>query len=114
MAQLTRLSIAAGLLVVFSVIAHADRVKVAMNFLNARKLLIQKGWHPVQSKTPGEHIGVENILIRNGIKEVESCAIDRPICIFNYAKKGKCLRLVTTGERVPTMQITDISSSCSS
>ncbi|MGF6920126.1 hypothetical protein OKW28_004323 [Paraburkholderia sp. 40] len=30
-----------------------------MNFLRARKLLIHKGWHPVQSKVTGEHIGVE-------------------------------------------------------
>lgn len=112
--QLIRVSVAAGILVVVFAIAHADEVKVAMNFLHARKLLTHEGWHPVQSKIPGEHIGVENVLIRDGIKEVESCAIDRPLCIFNYSKNGKCLRLVTFGENVPTMQITDISYSCPS
>ncbi|MCC8402414.1 hypothetical protein LJ655_11000 [Paraburkholderia sp. MMS20-SJTN17] len=109
-----KVPVAAGILVLASLIAHAEEVKVAMNFLHARNLLIHKGWYPVQSTMPGEHIGIENILVRDGIKEVESCAIDRPSCIFNYSKNNKCLRLVTFGENVPTMKIIDISNSCPS
>jgi hypothetical protein len=112
--RLVRASIAAALLVAISVTAHAQEIKIAMNFLHARELLIHKGWYPVQSKISGENIGVENILLRDGIKEVESCAIDRPLCIFMYSKNGNCLRLTTSGEDVATMKITDIAYSCSS
>jgi len=94
-------------------IAHAENLRIGMNFLQARKMLIHDGWHPIKSPVPeGGYIGTENLLIKSGITEVESCAMDSALCIFHYKKKSSCLEVTTKGEAVKSMEIFSLSHSC--
>lgn len=49
--------------------------------------------------------GIDGTLIDAQIMEVESCAMDKAICIFNYKKADKCLRLFTQGEEIIDMRV---------
>lgn len=93
--------------IVFSVDVYAEQLKKGMTLSAARSLLIHQGWLAVTFHD-GEkygYIGIESMLINANIKEVESCAIDKAICIFNYKKGNKCLRLFTHGEEVNEMRV---------
>jgi hypothetical protein len=94
-------------------VAHAENLRIGMDFLKARKILIRDGWHPEKSRRPeGGYIGTENLLIKNGITEVESCAMDSALCVFHYKKKNRCLEVTTKGEAVKSMEIYSLSHSC--
>ncbi|WP_233863505.1 hypothetical protein [Paraburkholderia adhaesiva] len=113
MAKLTRISGVAILLLTATIAVHAENLKIGMNFLQARKLLIRNGWHPEKSHPPyGERLGVENLLIKEGVTEVENCAMDSALCIFHYKKKNRCLEIITKGEIVKSMEISSFSHSC--
>lgn len=90
-------------------VAMANGIELAkgMHLLDARKVLKMHGWRPIDLHEHDgyEFIGVERLLRDQGISEVESCAIDRGLCIFNYRKGTKCIRLLTTGEEVDRMQV---------
>jgi hypothetical protein len=45
-------------------------------------------------------------------KEIESCAIDKSYCIFNYKKEDKCFRLVTFGEKIKEMKVYEWTNDC--
>jgi len=94
--------------------ADAGDLKKGGLFSEARAELIEQGWRPVDTHARGAYdaIGVENNLLAAHIVEVESCAIDRPLCIFNYKRDKRCLRLVTQGEDVPEMRVQSWSSRC--
>lgn len=110
---LIRISGVTAVLLGASIVVHAEDLKVGMNFLQARKLLIRDGWHPLKSQPPyGGYVGIENILIKSGVKEVESCAMDSASCIFHYEKKSRCLEVITKGEAVKSMEIYSFSHSC--
>src|SRR5476651_623356 len=94
----------------FSTSAVAKELEEGMHLIAARKLLISKGWRPI--KTNPVYGGTEKILINAHIKEVESCAMDTPLCIFNYKKDDKCLRLYTEGEEIKDMRVTSWSDDC--
>ena len=95
---------------VFPNYAHAEGLKEGMSFLDARKTLISNGWRPILTKPV--YGGTEKILINANIKEVESCAMDTPLCIFNYRKDNKCLRLYTEGEEIKDMRVTSWTEDC--
>ena len=103
------------LVVVSSTAVHAKELKKGMPFLTARHALINAGWLPInvhEDKTY-PYIGTENDLIDAHIKEVEHCAMDQPLCIFNYKKNDKCLRLFTRGEEIKDMRVYHWTYECS-
>lgn len=87
--------------------AAADSLKKGMNFFTARKLLIHDDWRPinVHEKEDYPYSAVEKELKDIGIEELESCAMDKALCLFNYKKNKKCLLLETLGEEINDMQI---------
>ena len=86
------------------------------SFERTRRMLIDENWQPVNiHKTDGyEYTGSERRLLKKGYHEVESCAMDKPYCIFNYAKNGECLRLITFGEQIKDMKTYQWSDECPS
>lgn len=97
------------LIIVFPPVLHAKELKKGMSFIAARKLLIHKGWQPInvhegeKSRYMG---GIDGTLINAHILEVESCAMDKAICIFNYRKGNMCIRVFTQGEEIKDMRVT--------
>jgi hypothetical protein len=102
------------LLVAISASAKEIVPKPGMDFLQARALLKAGGWRPVDVHLNDgyEFIGVEKKLKARRVDEVESCAIDRGLCIFNYKKKARCIRLIAHGEEVDGMRVDHWSRAC--
>lgn len=87
----------------FLVNATEIPIKEGMSFTSARRALIQNGWKP--NPTDSERIGVENILIRKGFIEIESCTMGIQFCSFYYLKGQTCLGVATVGEEIKDMKI---------
>ncbi|WP_157463065.1 hypothetical protein [Curvibacter gracilis] len=87
--------------------ATAAKLHAGAPFLPTRQHLLAQGWQPleVHRHDDDEFMGTEKALRQQAIAEVESCAMDRAICIFNYRKGRQCLRLFTEGEQVSKMKI---------
>jgi hypothetical protein len=102
------------LIITTSCFASTDGLKKGQGFLKARKALQEHGWKPVDVHASDgyEFIGVERILRDSKIYEVDSCAIDKALCIFSYKKNGKCLRLLTHGEELTDMKVDSWSNDC--
>ena len=85
-----------------------------MSFLDARSALQRDNWKPVDVHTKDgyEFIGVEKKLKDQNIDEVESCAMDAALCIFNYRRNERCLRLMTHGEEINDMRVRSWSYRC--
>ena len=82
-------------------------------FVPFRAQLIKDGWRPVPVHAgDDEYVGVEAALIEAKIDEVESCAVDRALCIFNYRRGEHCLRVMAAGEELPTLSIESWSFQC--
>lgn len=96
--------------------AHAGGLKKGSLFSEARAQLIKQGWRPVDTHAGEDYepIGVETELLAAHIVEVESCAVDRPLCIFNYRRDKRCLRVITTGEELSELRVQSWSSRCPS
>ena len=101
--------------IVFPANVYAKQLKKGMTLSAARSLLIHKGWRAVNvhDGEKYEYVGIENVLIKANFKEVESCAIDKAVCIFNYKKGDKCLRLFTHGEEIRDMRVISWTCDCS-
>lgn len=102
------------LLVAFSACAKEIDLRPGMAFLKARAMLQASGWRPVDVHVDDgyEFIGVEKKLKARHVDEVESCAIDRGLCIFNYKKSARCIRLIARGEEVGGMRVVSWSPAC--
>jgi hypothetical protein len=98
----------------FMPMAQAGTLKKGAPFVQSRAQLIKDGWRPVNvhAGEDYEYIGIETVLAEAKIYEVESCAVDRALCIFNYQQGKRCLRVVTSGEALPAMSIESWSSRC--
>jgi len=92
--------------------AQDYRIKEGMPFAKARSILLAHAWRPIAVDIESERIGVENQLVKKQIIEIESCAIDQPLCIFNYKKGAACLRVMTRGEKVKDLVIDSWSNDC--
>jgi hypothetical protein len=104
----------AGVVAILPVFAGAAEIKTGMPLTKARQVLIANKWQPVNvHRTDGyQYIGIEKKLIKKNFTEVESCAVDRPYCIFNYKRSGKCLRVTAKGENISDMRITKLGNTC--
>jgi NAD-dependent dihydropyrimidine dehydrogenase PreA subunit len=102
------------LLVAFNACAKEIDLRPGMAFLKARAMLQAGGWRPVDMHANDgyEFIGVEKKLKARHVNEIESCAIDRGLCIFNYKKSARCIRLIARGEDVGGMRIDSWSHAC--
>lgn len=94
-------------LMLFPAAIHAKGLKEGMHFLTARKLLFNSAWRPINVHEADNYayIGIENQLVEAHINEVESCAIDKPVCLFNYKKGHQCLQVFTFGEEIKDMHV---------
>jgi hypothetical protein len=63
-------------------------------------LLLRAGWQPAKASVQlGGGVGT---IYQAGYHAVQMCAgTGSNPCVFNYAKQGKCLRIVTRGEYNP-------------
>ena len=102
------------LLIAFGASAKEIKLRPGMAFLKARTMLQANGWRPanVHLNDGYEFIGVEKKLKAMHIDEIESCAIDRGLCIFNYKKNARCIRLIAQGEEIGGMRIEHWSHVC--
>jgi len=92
----------------------AGALRKGESFEQVRANLIERGWKPINVHA-GEsyvYIGTESVLIAAHVDEAESCAVDRPLCIFNYRRGTRCLRLMTQGETLPNMRVAGWSYRC--
>ncbi|WP_426236689.1 hypothetical protein [Pseudomonas sp. TWP3-2] len=78
-------------------------IKRGMSFSVARQALIENGWK-ANSTYSGEY-GVENVFMREGFIEIESCTEGVRYCSFNYKKNSVCLGVGTVGEELEDMKI---------
>lgn len=82
-------------------------------FTTARRALIAAHWQPVVPKSRLELIGIETHLLRNGIREFESCSVDgEGYCIFRYRRGPHCLTVLTAGENLEFMRVTSWRTEC--
>jgi hypothetical protein len=91
-------------------------VKNGMSFKQANAELRRSGWHvrAVHTKDGYEYSGTETTMKDHGVKGVESCAMDRPVCIVHYAKRNMCLRIITWGEEFKGLTIDNWDRECPS
>lgn len=94
--------------------AQAGTLKKGAPFMATRAQLLKEGWRPVNVHAGEEYpyMGTESALIEAKVVEVESCAVDRPLCILHYQRDKRCLRVITSGEEVPSMTIDSWTSRC--
>jgi len=87
--------------------AQARTLKKGAPFMQTRAQLIKEGWQQVNVHGGEDYpyMGTELALIQAKVVEVESCAVDRPLCILHYQRDKRCLRVITAGEEVPSMTI---------
>jgi len=82
-------------------------LKKGMFYTAAMKELRRSGWSPRKMHVKNEYtfIGIENTLRTHGVNGIESCAVDRPVCILHYVKSNMCLRVFTWGEEFKELRI---------
>jgi hypothetical protein len=82
-------------------------LKEGMSYETAASELRRSGWtaRTMHAKSEYTYIGIENTMLSHGVKGIESCAVDRPVCLIHYTKGDKCLRVVTWGEEFKNLKI---------
>jgi hypothetical protein len=91
-------------------------LKKGMSFRTADTELRHDGWlpRPMYTKNAHDYHSTDKALVEYGVKGIEICAVDRPVCVIHYAKKNKCLRLITWGEEYDELKIEAWSHECPS
>ena len=93
--------------------AHSLNLRVGEPILEARSAILKNGWKPDLSHIHKPHFGTDNVLIKHKIREVEACSVDNgSLCILNYKKQGKCLKVFTKGEQIHDMLVEDWNFGC--
>lgn len=80
-------------------------VVTGLKLSEARKEILLQGWLPVKTYMPGyeyhsfrKNEGESAPIFEAGYIELEYCSGTGPnYCIFNYAKSGQCLRVISRG-----------------
>jgi hypothetical protein len=114
--SLARIAVCLSLLLgnIFPAVACAQEPENGTSFLTTRNMLISEGWQPlnVHEGKKFSPMGIERQLIKAHIQEVDSCAVDMPLCLFHYKKADKCLRLVTQGETLQDLSVYNFTYEC--
>lgn len=83
---------------------------IGKDYVSARNSLARIGWIPVR------HVDLHSMdwgkEIQQKFPEMDSCAMDRPVCSFSFRKKGKCLRVITSGENTKSLLVNAIVHDC--
>ena len=90
-----------------SPVGDVSFLQKGMKIPQAHKLMAQHRW---KSNSPHRRVSermsmAEVKLFRMGIRSIDSCAVDAPVCVFLYKKNGECLKIFTAGEEVPQMRV---------
>jgi hypothetical protein len=91
-------------------------IKKGMSFHKADAELRRSGWHEraVHTKDRYEYSGTEKAMKDHGVKGVEGCAMDQPVCIVHYVERNTCLRVITWGEEFKGLKIDNWDHECPS
>lgn len=86
---------------------HTIPLKKGMSYQTATAELRREGWsaRTMHVKSEYTYIGIENTLLSHGVKGIESCAVDKPVCILHYIKRNMCLRIITWGEEFKELKV---------
>jgi len=89
-------------------------LKKGMAFQSAKRELHRGGWAPqaMHVKDQYSYTDAEKALLDNGVKGIEGCAVDRPVCIVHYTKGKACLRVIIWGEQYKDLEISYWDSQC--
>jgi hypothetical protein len=89
-------------------------LREGMKISAARSAILENGWAPNPSKRSREEPmwRLERQLYQRGFKEVDRCAMDRPVCIFKYKKSQTCLEVELEGLKISNMRIIGWSRAC--
>jgi hypothetical protein len=101
------------LLILASARTGSQELKKGESFRVSRSHLLKDGWKPVPYHNKYERVGIERELEQARIVEIESCAVDIPLCDFNYKKADLCLHLITWGETLADLKVYRWSNECS-
>jgi hypothetical protein len=101
----------------FTNVLAGDRemyLKKGMPYQAAKRELRRGGWSPRKMHTKDDYayVGIENTMRAYGVSGIESCALDRPICILHYVKSNMCLRVFTWGEEFKDLKIDSWDRAC--
>ena len=90
-----------------SAVGDVSFLQKGMKISQAHKLMTHHRWKTNSShRRVSERMSMAEVkLFRMGIRSIDSCAVDAPVCVFLYKKNGECLRIFTTGEEVPQMRV---------
>ncbi len=81
-----------------------------MDYAAVRNLLVKDRWVPIR------HSEVQPLyhdrMIQRKYPELDSCAVDKPVCSFSFKKEGKCLRIITGGEYMKSFSVSTIAQDC--
>jgi len=91
-------------------------LKKGMSYKTANSELRRSGWSAriMHAKNEYTYIGIENTMLSQGVKGIESCAGDRPVCILHYVKRNMCLRVITWGEDLADLKVDTWDRACPS
>jgi hypothetical protein len=83
---------------------------IGRDYASARKILIKGHWVPLYRSEVQtmEH----DRKIQRKYPEMDSCAIDKPVCSFSFKKAGKCMRVITWGEEMKFFTVNAIAHDC--
>ena len=91
-------------------VAAEPEALIGRDYASARKLLIRAHWVPVH------HSEMQTMELDRKVQrkypEIDSCAIDKPVCSFSFKKAGKCLRIITWGEEMKSFEVNAIAHGC--
>lgn len=101
----------------FGSISYAQddgNLKEGMKISAARSVLLKNGWIPNPSKRSHEEPmwELEKRLYQRGFKEIDRCAMDRPVCILKYKKSQVCLEVEIEGVKASNMRVIGWSHAC--
>ena len=97
-----------------TVVASPVTLHKDMPYINARKLLLKQGWHPVNLHLHDDYafLGVEHELHNKNFNEFDSCSIDYSNCVMRFKREKKCLTVYTFGEKIRYMKVVDWNNEC--
>lgn len=91
-------------------VAAEPEALIGRDYASARKILIKEHWVPVH------HSEVQTMehdrKIQRKYPEMDSCAMDKPVCSFSFKKIGRCMRVITWGEEMKSFTVTAIVHDC--
>ncbi|HEY9101217.1 hypothetical protein [Chitinimonas sp.] len=92
----------------------ATGLTLGMDFGVARRSVIKQGWRPTPMHAGDGYVysAQERAILHRGMRELDSCAMDRPYCVFYYQRHGECLALTTNGEQPSSLVLASWRNEC--